>query len=238
MKTTLERRLQRLALTIHEQASNSKPKAPVRLPSELWERCETLMRRANLAHTRRFIAAEKQMREQLASALATFCERIEHERELLTLPQPSDAFASPEEIFRDLVALFDEFPVIAWCTSEQRFTVTTDPIHLEGIDLGSFEIQLYWDSLDREHAYQAIAIDANPAASDESITHPHVQDGSLCEGEGRPFIRQALASGRILDFFLIVHNLLRTYNPGGAYRRLSDWKGVRCHDCGDLVYSD
>ena len=83
-----------------------------------------------------------------------------------------------------------------------------------------------------------IAIDANPAGANDSVTHPHVQDEELCEGDGQQSIRKALEQGRLLDFFVIVANLLRTYNSGSPYISLSEWHGVECADCGYSVSAD
>ena len=86
--------------------------------------------------------------------------------------------------------------------------------------------------------YEVIALDANPAASDSDVIHPHVQAGQLCEGEGRTAVRRALREGRVLDFVVLVRQILQTYNPGSAYVSLERWKGVRCPDCGELVGED
>ena len=39
-------------------------------------------------------------------------------------------------------------------------------------------------------------LDANPADANHSVTHPHVQDEAVCEGEGRQPVRRALEQGR------------------------------------------
>jgi hypothetical protein len=79
---------------------------------------------------------------------------------------------------------------------------------------------------------------SNPAATNDSVTHPHVDGEALCEGEGRQPIRRALEQGRLLDFFVIIANLLRTYNSDSPYVSLSDWHGVECFDCGTTVCDD
>ena len=60
----------------------------------------------------------------------------------------------------------------------------------------------------------------------------------LCEGEGRPLIRQALRQGRLADFFLIVRQILATYNSGSAYVQLDQWSGRDCPDCGTSLNED
>ena len=86
--------------------------------------------------------------------------------------------------------------------------------------------------------YRVVARDPNPAARNDSVTHPHVQDEMLCEGDGRSAIRAALAQGRIFDFFLLVSQVLHTYARGSAYVEMDDWSGVSCSDCGTTMSPD
>ena len=77
-----------------------------------------------------------------------------------------------------------------------------------------------------------------PLRSNEDVTHPHVSDEAVCEGDGRVPIRKALEQGRLLDFFVIVRNLLQTYNSGSPFVSLDDWEGIRCADCGASAGED
>jgi len=45
-------------------------------------------------------------------------------------------------------------------------------------------------------------------------------------------------SSRSCFFFLLVRQILGTYNSGSAYVRLEDWQGADCHDCGRLMHED
>ena len=49
-------------------------------------------------------------------------------------------------------------------------------------------------------------------------------DERLCEGDGRSAIRQALAQGRLLDFFMLVAGGLRTYNAESPFVALEIWE--------------
>jgi len=139
---------------------------------------------------------------------------------------------SASDICQDLTALHEEFAEVTWSLSDETLSVTTEPILLQGVYLGAFRIELRWAELPASSAYSIIAVDPNPAASNESVTHPHVEDGELCAGEGRTAIRHALAEGRLADFFLIVANILRTYNHDSAFVTLELWEGRPCMDCG------
>ncbi len=41
----------------------------------------------------------------------------------------------------------------------------------------------------------------------------------------------ALTEGRLLDFFMIVRQVLQTYSPDSPYVSLDDWYGRQCSDC-------
>ena len=119
----------------------------------------------------------------------------------------------------------DEFEAVDIDLGEHELSVTTDRIVLEGINLGSFKIRLDWHLLGFSSAYRVMALDPNPAAKNEDITHPHVQDGNLCEGEGRSAVQAALEECRLYDFFLLVSRLLHTYGRGKPSR--TNWTASR-----------
>jgi len=142
--------------------------------------------------------------------------------------------ATAEDIYRDILALHDEFEDVSWERRQQTLGARTEPIELEGVHLGEFGIRLDWGNLVNGHPenYCVVALDPHPASSNESVTHPHVQDKDVCEGDGRIPIRTALEQGRLMDFFLVVRNLLRTYNSGSPFVSLDEWYGANCSDCG------
>jgi hypothetical protein len=161
---------------------------------------------------------------------------------LQKLPRPirTDRIATTGDIYQDLVALGNEFEGLEYNCQARRLSVTTEPIVLEGVLLGAFEIQLQWAQLaNRESpSYCVIAKDPHPAESRENVTHPHVMDQVLCEGDGRHAIRQALNQGRLLDFFTLVAGILRTYNPESPFVELALWHGGACSDCGAGMSDD
>ena len=129
------------------------------------------------------------------------------------------------EIFGDLVALSDEFEGVTIDASNQTLSVTTEPIVLEEIDLGPFEIRLHWDRIGERRPYEVVALEPNPAGESSDTTHPHVKGEQLCEGDGRAVDRPSPSSRTLVDFFQIVSRILDTYNSGSAYVSLSDWNG-------------
>jgi hypothetical protein len=147
---------------------------------------------------------------------------------------------SAGEIYKDLIALQEDFKELDFDVGPSRLSVTTDAIVLEGVYLGAFEIRLNWaraSDPDRP-CYHVIAKDPHPAESRDNVTHPHVMDEILCEGDGKHAIRLALSEGRLLDFFTLVAGVLRTYNPESPFVELALWHGSACSDCRAMVAED
>jgi hypothetical protein len=144
-------------------------------------------------------------------------------------------------VLDELVQLQQEFERVDLRPREGRIRAVTEPVVLEGVDLGRFAIELHPVRLS-EHpdssCFDCIALDPHPACSDESVTHPHVRDKCLCAGDASAPIAEALRQGRLCDAFVLVRSVLRTYNPHSPYVHLADWQGQSCGDCGGTARSD
>lgn len=154
--------------------------------------------------------------------------------------QRADVDQSPrlQAILDDLRELATEFEGTDFDPKQELIAVRTESIHLEGIELGPFAIELHLSRLGGEAGsgcFKCIALDPNPAAHNASITHPHVSDGILCAGEATGPIRLALTGGRICDAFMLVAGVLRTYNAQSPYASLEEWQGAACPECGQTV---
>jgi hypothetical protein len=138
----------------------------------------------------------------------------------------------------ELNELQQEFGEMNFDNAENTISVVTEPIELEGIYLGPFKIQLELSRLSelyKSRIYHVIALEPNPAATDEAVTHPHVSNEQLCEGDATLAIRVALEQGRLSDFFTMVRSILNTYNPDSPYVSLYDWDGEPCYECGYVM---
>jgi hypothetical protein len=164
--------------------------------------------------------------------------RLDDCRNALASSSDDVGVSSVGDIYRDLASLRDEFPQVTVEFLNGSVSVTTESIVLEGMDLGPFEIKLSWTEVGAPLLYEVSACDPQPAATSDVVTHPHVEANQLCEGDGRPLIRQALQQGRLADFFLIVRQILQTYNSASAYVQLDQWSGRNCPDCGTLLNED
>ncbi len=231
--------LVRLTLSIHRDlVASAAPRRQVELPLSAWRRATDLVRQIRRAELHRWNLAAATLREDLKDQLTTLqAQLIELERSLST-SSPSSYKAQPTDICQDLISLEDHFESMSFDLRSNYLAITTEPITLEGHYLGPFEIRLDLRRLAAESPYRVIALDPHPAASRESVTHPHVSDEVLCEGDGRTAIRQALVQGRLLDFFQLVVSLLRTYNRESPFVELALWNGESCGDCGETVTAE
>jgi len=124
---------------------------------------------------------------------------------------------------------------------ETHICLVTDYIEIEGVDLGRFLIRLVlrWVGCERANRiYYVEALDPNPCGADPELTHPHVSNDILCEGDGQAAITSALGNYMLLDFFRAVEGILNNYNPSGAYHSIEDWGGFECEYCGRRFSED
>ena len=233
--------LVRLALAISERLKT----VPLHrqnavLPVDAWQRCESVARQSCRARQHGWHLAADRLQRELACLVGRLHGDLNEVESMLGSSDGERSIATTADIYADLITLDDEFEDVSFDSRAQTLSVTTEPIELEGIYLGPFEICLDWSELAHSHShnYHVVALAPHSAATNESVTHPHVQNEDVCEGEGRLPIRMALEQGRLLDFFVIVANLLRTYNSGSPYVSLADWYGIACTDCGTTVSDD
>jgi hypothetical protein len=240
MTTTIHlRQATRAAIKIHERLLvPAWSRCLEYWPPAQWERLRTLLWRLRKVQSRGWQAAAREViadvefeTQLLMSKLKTF------HKELGALPKQS-RMCSPGQIAADLAALADEFASVRIDLQARTITVQTEPIELEGLWLGPFDICLWWERLGVRRPYEVIAIKPQRPRKDEQVTHPHVRDNQLCEGDAVGPIKGALADGRLFDFFVLVRQTLETYNSASPYVSIDDWQGIRCHDCGSHLDTD
>jgi len=229
----------RAAVLIREQlAKRNLPASIVHLSGYSWATIERLQHQIARASGRGWHRAARRLSQEMADALRRYHQDLEMALRTVEAHNVPRISSTPAEIYRDIQALQTEFDEVEIDIANQTISVTTDTIEFEGIDLGQFEIRLDWHRLGSSLAYRLVARDPNPAATNSEVTHPHVQDETLCEGEGHCAIQAALAQGRIYDFMLLVSQVLHTYARGSAYVEMHDWTGVTCSDCGTMMSPD
>jgi len=141
-------------------------------------------------------------------------------------------------VIEELTQLQDEFEHVEILPEKGLIVAHTEPIELDEVMLGPFAIKLHVRRLENRTdsgCFDCTALDPNPAASNESVTHPHVQSSALCAGDATAAISHALKQGRINDAFCLIRSVLQTYNPHSPYVALDSWCGSPCPDCGCSV---
>jgi hypothetical protein len=188
---------------------------------------------------RNWLSSAEQIISRVNRNLNDFSYHLQRFKELVN----SDETVLPKlaDIYAELIQIEQEFGEIKFDSNEKAISVTTEPITLNDIPLGPFEVKLSIGQISKLYSdapFRIIALRPNPAGSNDEVTHPHVSDERLCEGEGHVSIRSAIEQGRFCDFFTMAVNILQTYNPDSPYISLDDWEGISCYDCGCTISSD
>jgi len=205
-------------------------------------KCSFAIKDSNLFYTaveKNWFRSAEKIRTRVSRSLNDFSYYLQRFKEFINIDEPK--LPKLSEIFAELLQLDQDLGEYQFDLKYKTISVITEPITLEEINLGSFEIKLYIERISTlyEHApYKVIALEPNPAGSDSNVTHPHVSSETLCEGDGHVSIRRALEDGRFCDFFTMIVSILQTYNPDSPYISLSDWEGRSCYDCGYTVSGD
>ncbi len=228
----------RIALAIYDHLQSTRVHTrTTELPEATWLKCQSMQRKIRRAIANDWQLAAQRLNHdfnvQLRSLQAQVRALVGEESTTRTKFGPSI-----NDIYSDILSLELEFDEVAWCKRQGTLSVTTPEISLQNINLGRFEIELDWRQLPDSMYFRVIALDPNPADSNGQVTHPHVENESLCVGDASLPIQRALEQGRFADFFLIVNNVMQTYNSGSPYVSLDAWHGVQCADCGYLVESE
>ena len=197
-----------------------------------------LIHKHNLAMMRSWLLAAERIKRQMHPVVHDLSYRAHDLREscLETRNLPTCP-----TIFNDLLELDRELGPVQFDPKQMTLSVVTNGVELQGIYLGRFRIELSLSQLAAMHRltpYLCLAEEPNPAGTDETVTHPHVSNDVLCEGDGTVPIRKALEQGRLCDFFTLITHILHTYNPDSPYIPLDEWDGVPCYDCGRTITSE
>ena len=233
--TRPSQKILRAAKVVQRQYALSRPLPGVpALPTANMQRAVSLHGRLQLANRCQLSEATEVCRAELQSQLRDLVHDIQLCQESLRqtpLPLPPLSL-----LYEELASLKGEFERVAFDLRDRRISVQTERIVLEQIDLGPFEIQIAFNGPGGSCSYEVIAIDPHP--SRHNIPHPHVHDTTLCEGDGKRSIARALDEGRLGEFFVLVRQILRTYNEQSAYESLAHWHGVDCSECGTVTSND
>ncbi|MBN8628942.1 MAG: hypothetical protein J0M17_26005 [Planctomycetes bacterium] len=208
---------------------------PCDAPWYAWQRLTETCRLATMANLRGWRHAHRRQHEQLVRDLDYLLGELRALRGSLERRQ-RDKLPLAGELYAELVAAEDEFGGIA--VDDFELYVTTEPITLESIYLGPFEIRLNLARLAESDPYRVVPLEPHPAQSSGETTHPHVHNERICLGEGKAAVTAALAEGRLADLFQIINRVLHTYGEGSAFVELDRWYGTPCRECDASVDDD
>ncbi len=197
------------------------------------ESLHSAKRKLIYCHSRQWHAATKKIMNSVPSLLADIPYHLQQIEQAIKLSDTR--LPSLEDVYRDLLQADEEFNGLIYHRESELLAVQTEPVELEGIYLGPFEIQLHVPSLAEmryNSIYRIYALEPHPATSNDSVTHPHVSDERLCAGDADVAINAALSSGRICDFFQLASYVLNNYNSESPYVSLENWNGYSCYECG------
>jgi hypothetical protein len=202
-----------------------------------WDECRASLQRLSRVDPRLRPTGDKLFRTRLQQRLRSLGDLITLSLDTLA-EEERHSIPSVPEVALELVTLDEEFETVRIDLRQNLIVVATDDIELDGMNLGPYEIRLDVTRLNKSPSYTIRSLDENQAASDSSVCHPHVSQNRLCEGDGQVAIHAALREGRLLDFFVVVNQILATYNSDSAYVSLDHWGETDCRGCGELVDGD
>lgn len=205
---------------------------------------EKLIRLYTLACKRRFHGAARRIDERAladAERLARECQYLVSELGPATQGRGRPALPSPCQVAAEMAQIEEEFGRWSYSSADACLRVHTEPIELEGVYLGPFEITIDLRALPYLHQRCAVtvsALDPHPASGSDSVTHPHVSDERVCMGDANTAMYAALRSGRLADALLLIRGVLTNYNPDSPYVDLDHWSYGSCEDCGGGLSED
>ena len=232
-----QKRFWRTASRIHHRLVSEETPLQVELPFQSWWHCDRLLRKRQRAHRRGWDSAASKLERELKTGVAQLIQQLTTLHQELSSDASQQQISSVRELYMELLTLEEEFGEVILDLRAQTISVMTEPIELEAVYLGPFEICLDCGNQNSDGSliYWVIAKDPHPAFTNDCVTHPHVQSEVVCEGDGRLAIRRSLEQGWLFDFFTMVASLLRTYNSDSPYVALSDWDSVECTECADVI---
>jgi hypothetical protein len=228
-------RLRAAAQAVVEHLRDVAARRKIKLPANQLQKLQSLGRTLDLARKRNWQGAAMRLRRVMISELERMRNAL-RPNPIGPVQRTTSAIATPDDVDHDLAALVKEFVEVEITPEQSRIAVTTAPIVIEGLELGPFEIWLYWNSIGHQRCYRVLAVSPHPPASDECVTHPYVRDDILCAGKAERAIELALQQGRIFDFFMLVRQLLVEYVPGRSYVEPDQWNWLLCEECASLVH--
>ena len=97
-------------------------------------------------------------------------------------------------------------------------------------DFGPFEIALDIRRFEsgQRRPYFVLAVEPHPAPGGRNgVTHPHINDRVMCEGNAGDVIHKVLSRGDLYTFFVVVNQTLNVYNRHSPHVPIEEWVAAR-----------
>lgn len=188
--------------------------------------------------------AEKQLRIKMSRDIEWIIDKLLRlKEEHLNDPMVENESLSHAEITREIIGA-------AKCYGDRlrfehracQLILKTNPIELEEVKLGAFDITIKINNIDNNpgHWLKAVALNPNPAAGNPDTTHPHVDAENVCLGDGHEAVVLSAQQGRVFDLVSQIDTILNTYGAGSPYVPLNEWDRANptCYRCDNELGDD
>jgi len=138
-------------------------------------------RKMGMALARGWFSAADRCRSRTGRLLNDISYSISHVSQFVQEPRKKAPKLSL--LVAELHQLQEEFGRVYFDNSGDTVSVVTGPVTLDDVPLGPFKIELDLGRLRElygDRPYRVIALDPNPASTDDNVTHPHVSSQRLC----------------------------------------------------------
>jgi hypothetical protein len=173
--------------------------------------------------------------KKLHSTIDSF---IDTQRRNKIIKQIQKMETSRADIMENLVALEKHYGTVK-LLNDHILEVTTKPIVLEdefGHAVNFGEMKISYDVASVLRKIHVCPYGDGVYESDGDYFHPHVGSGNdVCLGAAEEPIANAHKRNALFDIFIIIEEVLKTYNSKSPYATLGNWNGIACDHCGSYT---
>ena len=154
------------------------------LPDRDWVQCRSLMRQIDLCTQRNWTHAAAVLEDRLNGPFERAPTACRKSADKSPAPEGSRLLKPSARSSKISITLSDEFEGVRVDGANQTLSITTEPIVLEEIDLGPFEIRLHWDRISERRPYEVVALRTQPCGGIER-NHASARQGRAALRRGR-----------------------------------------------------
>lgn len=126
-------------------------------------------------------------------------------------------------IYKDLLNLPKNFNNCFYNRKDKTISATTEEIWLQGINFGPFRIDWHLNHFFSDRFYNVVALKPNIPLNSVQVTHPHVSNHRVCEGDSKLRLNKCWSNGWLCEAFNIIRQILLNYNSNSPYQTIERW---------------